>query len=74
MSETVAREARSELRSWCPIGLTHQDEDDRECGWQHGILDIGHRLRVRRMLVCSECEQAYFNQFDFDFHECDSAY
>lgn len=66
----MMREARSELRRWCPIAKTHQDEDDRECGW----IDHRHRLRVRRMLVCSECGQAYFKQLAFDLHECDSAY
>ncbi len=67
------RTAHSERRRWCPIAKTHQDEDDPTCGWEHGDV-VSHRLRVRRMLVCSVCEQAYFTQFDFDFHECGSAY
>ena len=64
------RKARSELRRWCPEGETHQDEDDPICGW----MDHTHRLRVRRMLVCSECDMAFFTKEGFDDHECDSAY
>lgn len=67
----MTRESRSERRRWCPEGKTHQDEDDPICGWSHN-----HRLRVRRMLVCSDsdCAQAYFTKEDFEKHECYSAY
>lgn len=72
----MMRVARSELRSWCSIAQTHQDEDDRECGWRHGFQGLGHRLRLRRMLVCSvkECGQAYFTKEEFDEHKCCDAY
>ena len=65
------REAISERRRWCKEAKTHQDEDDPWCGWSHDGL---HRLRIRRMLVCSACSQAYFTKEAFDEHECDSAY
>ena len=66
----MARQARSERRYWCPEGETHQDEfNGPSCAW----VDHPHRLRIRRMLVCSECEQAYFNMEGFDEHECHSA-
>ena len=68
------RKARSELCSWCSVAKTHQDADDRECGWVHGIPGVGHRLRVRRMLVCSECDMAFFTKEVFDEHSCYSAY
>lgn len=76
--DQAARTARSERRRWCPIGLTHQDEDDVTCGWTHEwpeqVWPGPHRLRIRRMLVCSECDQGYFNKEEFDEHECYSAY
>lgn len=68
-----ARTAILSIRRWCPEAGTHQDEDDPWCGWQHGDQPT-HRLRRRRMLVCSRCEQGYFTQHDFDRHECFSAY
>ena len=67
------REAISQRRRWCPEGKTHQDEDDPYCGWTHDDV-ISHRLRIRRMLVCSECEQGYFTNEAWDRHECYSAY
>ena len=67
------RKARSKRRRWCRIGKTHQDEDDPICCCEHGDI-LSHRLRVRRMLVCSACSQAYFTKEAFDEHFCDSAY
>lgn len=67
------REAISQLRRWCPEAETHQDEDDPWCGWEHGDV-VNHRLRVHRMLVCSECDMAFFTKGGFDEHECYSAY
>ena len=64
------RQAISQRRRWCPEGETHQDEDDPICGW----MDHPHRLRIRRMLVCSECDMAFFKQEGFDEHSCYSAY
>jgi hypothetical protein len=64
------RRADSMLRRWCPIACTHQDVEDATCGWNHD----NHRLRVRRMLVCSECEQGYFKRADFVEHVCNSEY
>lgn len=77
------RVAVSQRRRWCPEGETHQDEDDPVCGWDHEwpdgptafrLFSSSHRLRIRRMLVCSECEQGYFTQEVFDEHGCFSAY
>lgn len=70
------RHAVSTLRRWCPIAETHQDLDMDWCGWDHDGRIKGHKLRLRRMLVCSvpDCQQGYFNQKDFDEHECYSAY
>ena len=64
------REAISQRRRWCREAETHQDEDDPICGWG----DHSHRLRVRRMLVCSECDMAFFTKEGFDEHSCYSAY
>lgn len=69
----MTRTALSQRRRWCPLAGTHQDEDDPWCGWIHDGLS-NHRLRIRRMLVCSECQQGYFAKGDFDDHECYSAY
>lgn len=69
------RESASMLRRWCPIAGTHQEADWLECGWSQ-CYDDGrdHRLRLRRMLICSECQQGYFNKKEFADHECYSAY
>ena len=67
------REAISQRRRWCPEMKTHQDENDPWCGWSHDDPDR-HRLRVRRMLVCSECDMAFFTKEGFDEHSCYSAY
>lgn len=69
------REAKSELRRWCPYMKTHQDADDPVCGWLHSDYNNrSHRLRRRRMVVCSQCGQGYFTRQEFDDHECYSAY
>jgi hypothetical protein len=60
----------SQLRRWCPEAETHQDADDPVCAWH----DHSHRLRIRRMLLCPICEQAYFTRKGYDAHECFSAY
>lgn len=77
----VITERRGEwqLRRWCPIAGTHQDVEDVDCNWEHdigvyGYVPWAHRLRKRRMIVCSECAQGYFNQEKFDEHGCYSAY
>lgn len=65
------------LRRWCPIAKTYQNADDGECMWEYCVSNRPyHRLRLRRMLICSvvDCQQGYFNQVDFDAHECGSAY
>lgn len=71
------RQAVSQLRRWCPVALLHQDIDDHYCNSEGGC-GIGrydtHRLRLRRMLVCSVCEMAFFKQEEFNAHECFSAY
>ena len=82
MSENIfsfssGRTATPQLRRWCPIAETHQDADMETCAWsdcREGRPT--HRLRLRRMLICSvpECRQGYFNQKEFDEHECYSAY
>jgi len=73
VSEPSERTATSCLRRWCPIAETYQDEDDPWCGWVHGDTE-GHRLRLRRMLVCSECHQGYFRRNEWEEHECFAAY
>lgn len=64
------------LRRWCPVAKTHQDADDPVCGRSDclGELRPTHRLRKRRMFVCSKCEQGYFTLNSFKRHECYSAY
>lgn len=64
------RQALFQVRYWCPVEKTHQDDPD--CGWDHD--GKSHRLRKRRMAVCSVCEQGYFTRREFDKHECWSAY
>ncbi len=66
------RAAVSQLRRWCPEAQTHQPADDPECGWIHDDKPT-HRLRLRRMLVCSNCEQGYFTRMVFLKHECHDA-
>jgi len=64
----------SQLVRWCPEAGTWQPRDEPVCLWDH---DTGtHRLRLRRMIVCSvaDCAQAYFSKEDFDAHACYSAY
>ncbi len=65
------RQANSQRVYWCPDGKTWHPETD---GSMCASLDHPHRLRIRRMLVCSECEQAYFTKEGFEEHHCDSAY
>ena len=72
MSDQPTREARSELRRWCDISHTHQDADDPICGWN--MWGQPHKLRLRRMLICSVCEMGFFKRADFESHECWSAY
>lgn len=72
---TGERRAVPQLRRWCPIAQTHQDADDKVCNWDYCIEgQQDHRLRLRRMLVCTECQQGYFTKKEFDDHECYSAY
>jgi hypothetical protein len=75
MSTIEDRVAIKQLRRWCPINETHQDADDARCMWSD-CLDQRetHRLRLRRMIICSNCQQGYFTMKDWDGHECHSAY
>ena len=66
------RWATSCLVRWCPDAETWQPEDEQECAWQHGT-DPPHRLRLRRMVICSDCSQGYFTRRDFSKHICYSA-
>ena len=72
------RVASSRLVRWCPESNTYQPADDPVCDrhFEHPALGAteDHRLRLRRMLVCGTCEQAYFTRGDFKDHECFSAY
>ena len=71
-SSPAIRSAARVLRRWCPIALLHQPADEPWCMSADEHRD--HRLRLRRMFVCSRCEQGYFTQEMFDAHECYSAY
>ena len=71
------REATSQLVRWCPEAKTWQPADEPTCHWEHAGFDYisdSHRLRLRRMLVCKQCEQAYCTKISFEDHECFSAY
>lgn len=70
-SEATTRSAIYKRRRWCPSCETHQDEDMDVCGATDCETS---RLRIRRMIVCSECEQGYFNIKEFNEHQCYSAY
>ena len=70
------RQSASRLVRWCPEGKTWQPADEPVCLWTHNDDGSHHRLRLRRMLICSdkECQQVYFTQEEFDDHICGSAY
>ena len=70
---TKSRAVTSSLVRWCPKAETWQPVDEILCYGLHGDVAF-HRLRLRRMLVCGTCEQAYFTKEAFDEHECYSAY
>lgn len=75
--QTAPRTAIPQLRRWCPYAKTHQDADYEACEWDYcrdNQPGPHHKLRLRRMLVCSTCQQGYFTQGKFDAHECGSAY
>ena len=77
MSTQAVRTADSRLVRWCPEVKVWQPADEPVCNWEHSdhaVTMDGHRLRLRRMLVCATCEQAYFKQDDFKAHDCFSAY
>ena len=86
------RWGRSQLVRWCPEAKTYQPADEPTCNWEHSAFRntiTGHRLRLRRMLVCEQqvlpgehppqsvleqkCSQAYFTKELFEGHECFSA-
>ncbi len=54
------RRGISQRIRWCSEAETWQPEDDAICGWLH--WEGSHRLRIRRALVCSVCDQAYFTK------------
>lgn len=66
MTKPSEREATLQVRRWCPLEGTHQNAEYRQCGWQ----DHAHRLRLRRMFVCSDCGQGYFKREEFQRHQC----
>lgn len=82
-----ARTFTRELRRWCEHTGTHMDAKDggscegcydcdecMEAGFRRRVSGYIHRGRLRRMLVCSVCEQGYFKRGAFDAHECHDAY
>lgn len=61
----------SELKRFCPISELYQDADDPICSSIGCYVDRGwHSLRLRRMWICSECREGYFNKADAEGHEC----
>jgi len=74
-SEVVQRAGTWQLRRWCPYAETHQDADDRICGWDYcREMQKTHSLRLRRMLVCLTCQMGFFTVIGYERHECYSAY
>ena len=74
---TKSRAVTSSLVRWCKEAETWQPANEATCVWEHlnwNTTKNGHRLRLRRMLVCGTCEQAYFTKEEFETHECFSAY
>ena len=67
----TARVPLSRLVRWCPEGKTWQPTDEPVCNWDHD--GKRHRLRLRRAVVCPECQQAYFSTSDYLLHECGDA-
>lgn len=71
----IGRQAVSMLVRWCPIAGLYQDADDSWCNTNYCYEDrITHRLRLRRMLVCSICKMAFFTKKGFEDHECFDRY
>jgi hypothetical protein len=71
----LLRSPASRLLRWCPVAETWQDEGDPMCMWDQCVgFKATHRLRLRRVLLCSVCEMAFFTKEGFDGHECYSAY
>ncbi len=69
-NERLGRIAIPQLRHWCKVGEMHQDPEVCTCEG----CDPVHRLRLRRMLVCSVCEMGFFTKQGFETHECWDAY
>lgn len=66
----MTRHADSRLIRFCVEGETWQPQEE-SCAWDDCS---GKRHRVRRMLICSKCEQCYEKRKSFDCHECFDAY
>jgi hypothetical protein len=72
------RESVSQLVRWCPVGqFYHTYLEDAQCPADDcGSEAKNHRLRRRRMLICSVdyCRQAFFTKEGFNEHECGEVY
>lgn len=71
MADLRERKAESELMRYCEEQGLLYDEAESSCPM---CYESPHRGRVRRVLVCSVCEQGYFNMSNFEAHECHDAY
>lgn len=64
------RKAESKLMRYCRhTGCIYDVKEDCPGPWCNAERG-NHRGRVRRMLVCSECEQGFFSRDFFNAHEC----
>ena len=61
----------SRLVRWCPEMKTWGPVEE-PCGWIH-LDGKTHWHRIRRMIVCPDCQQAYFSTSDYLMHECGDA-
>ena len=60
---TNGRTFTSELKRFCPISELYQDADDPICSSVACYDDrMSHRLKLRRMWICSECRERFFEQ------------
>ena len=72
MTDLAARVARSALVGYCPNAEMY--EEPYVAGMECDECMYGdHKLRKRRGLICSRCQQVEWTQKGFNAHECFSA-
>jgi len=70
MTSNHTRTGESKLVGHCKDCLVWVGETSGPCP----MMDCTNRLRRRRFIICSECQQSYTSRFLFNKHECHDAY